>query len=196
MCYALFPYTTLFRSRAQGLVGAESHRALLDPLGDSRSRRSCDPEGAMNVALERASPRLASHAAHGRAVVVGLGRTGLSCARFLRARGVEFAVTDNRAAPPEAAALKQLAPETETRFGEFEWTLLEGASQITVSPGVSGREPFVARAAERGLPIVGDIELFAREARAPVAAITGTNGKSTVTTLVARMAERSGRRTL
>ena len=150
----------------------------------------------MNVAHERASLGLASHAAHGRAVVVGLGRTGLSCARFLRARGIEFAVTDSRAAPPEAAALEQLAPDVETRFGEFDSTLLKGASQIIVSPGVSVREPFVASAAERGLPIVGDIELFAREARAPVAAITGTNGKSTVTTLVARMAERGGHRTI
>jgi UDP-N-acetylmuramoylalanine--D-glutamate ligase len=132
----------------------------------------------------------------GRAVVVGLGRTGLSCARFLRSRGIDFAVTDNRETPPEARALEELAPEAAARFGAFDRSLLEGASQIIVSPGVSVREPFVAEAAARGLPIVGDIELFAREARAPVAAITGTNGKSTVTTLVARMAQACGRRAL
>ena len=150
----------------------------------------------MNVAHEHASVHVAPHAARGRAVVVGLGRTGLSCARALRARGIDFAVTDSRQAPPEAAALAQLAPEAETRFGELDRGLLQGASQIIVSPGVSVREPFIASAAALGLPIVGDIELFAREARAPVAAITGTNGKSTVTTLVARMAERAGRRTI
>lgn len=150
----------------------------------------------MNVAYERSSLDLESRSERGRAIVVGLGRTGLSCARFLRARGIEFAVTDTRTAPPEAAALRELAPDAEMRFGELDPNLLKGASQIIVSPGISVREPFIASAAERGVPVLGDIELFAREARAPIAAITGTNGKSTVTTLVARMAEHGGHRTI
>ncbi len=150
----------------------------------------------MNVAYERSSLDLESRSERGRAIVVGLGRTGLSCARFLRSRGIEFAVTDTRAAPPEAAALRELAPDAETRFGELDPKLLKAASQIIVSPGISVREPFIASAAARGVPVVGDIELFAREARAPVAAITGTNGKSTVTTLVARMAEQGGQRAI
>ncbi|HEY4369698.1 MAG TPA: UDP-N-acetylmuramoyl-L-alanine--D-glutamate ligase [Steroidobacteraceae bacterium] len=128
----------------------------------------------------------------GRTIVVGLGRTGLSCARYLQSRGISFAVTDSRAAPPESAALQQLAPDADTAFGGFDERLLEGASEIVVSPGVSLREPFMVSAAARGISIVGDIELFARDARAPIAAVTGTNGKSTVTTLVARMAEASG----
>jgi UDP-N-acetylmuramoylalanine--D-glutamate ligase len=132
----------------------------------------------------------------GRTVIVGLGRTGLSCARYLNARGVEFAVTDSRPQPPEASALTQLAPQAEVRFGGFDAKLLDGASEIVVSPGVSLREPFLVQAAARGVSIVGDIELFARAARAPVAAITGTNGKSTVTTLVANMAQSSGTRVL
>lgn len=132
----------------------------------------------------------------GRTVVVGLGRTGMSCARYLSARGLEFAVTDDRKTPPEAAALQQLAPATEVRFGAFDEQLLEGATRVIASPGVSLREPFLQSAATRGVPIVGDIEVFAREARAPIAAITGTNGKSTVTTLVAGMAEASGKRVL
>jgi UDP-N-acetylmuramoylalanine--D-glutamate ligase len=131
-----------------------------------------------------------------RSIVVGLGRTGLSCARYLQSRGIGFAVTDNRAAPPETAALKQLAPDVEMRFGAFDESLLEGASQIVASPGVSLREPFLVKAAERGIPIVGDIELFVREAKAPIAAITGTNGKSTVTTLVGLMANAAGRRAI
>jgi len=131
-----------------------------------------------------------------RSIVVGLGRTGLSCARYLHARHEMFAVTDSRAAPPESAALQQLAPEAEARFGAFDEALLDDAMRVIASPGVSLREPFMMSAAIRGVPIIGDIELFAREAQAPVAAITGTNGKSTVTTLVARMAEAAGKRVL
>jgi UDP-N-acetylmuramoylalanine--D-glutamate ligase len=131
-----------------------------------------------------------------RSIVVGLGRTGLSCARYLHARHESFAVTDSRAAPPESAALQKLAPEADVRFGAFDEALLDDAMRVIASPGVSLREPFMMSAAIRGVPIIGDIELFAREAQAPVAAITGTNGKSTVTTLVARMAEAAGRRVL
>jgi UDP-N-acetylmuramoylalanine--D-glutamate ligase len=146
------------------------------------------------------TPQAAQHRAQipatGRAVVVGLGRTGMSCARYLRARGLAFAVTDSRAAPPELAALQQLAPDAEVRVGGFDAALLEGASTVIASPGVSLHEPFLVRAAELGVAIIGDIELFAREARAPIAAITGTNGKSTVTSLVAHMAAASGMRVL
>lgn len=147
-----------------------------------------DPSG--RVAARAALP------ASGRTIVVGLGRTGLSCARYLKSRGFNFAVTDSRAAPPESAALEQLAPNTPIRFGAFDEALLDDAAQVVASPGVSLREPFLMKAALRGVPIVGDIELFAREAKAPVAAVTGTNGKSTVTTLVALMAQAAGRRTL
>jgi len=140
--------------------------------------------------------QLAQTGMTGRTVVVGLGRTGLSCARYLHARGLAFAVTDSRQSPPEAKALHELAPHAQVRVGGFDDALLEGASQIVVSPGVSLKEPFLMAAALRGIPIVGDIELFAREAQAPIVAVTGTNGKSTVTTLVALMAEASGKRVL
>ncbi|MFC4311099.1 UDP-N-acetylmuramoyl-L-alanine--D-glutamate ligase [Steroidobacter flavus] len=132
----------------------------------------------------------------GRSIVVGLGRTGMSCARYLQSRGLSFAVTDSRPAPPEAAALEKLAPQAEVRFGGFDEALLDGASQIVASPGVSLKEPFLMSAAVRGIPIIGDIELFVREAKAPIAAITGTNGKSTVTTLVGLMANAAGRRAI
>ena len=128
-----------------------------------------------------------------RAVVVGLGRTGMSCARYLRARGVEVAITDSRAEPPELKNLGLLSASVTLRLGGFDPRLLDGADQIVVSPGVSLREPIVREAQARGLEVIGDIEVFARAARAPVIAITGTNGKSTVTTLVALMGERSGR---
>jgi UDP-N-acetylmuramoylalanine--D-glutamate ligase len=144
----------------------------------------------------RTDARLLSGQQRGRAVVVGLGRTGLSCARYLQSRGLSFAVTDSRAAPPESSALEQLASDVEVRFGGFDEALLDGASQIVASPGVSLKEPFLMSAAVRGIPIVGDIELFVREAQAPIAAITGTNGKSTVTTLVGLMANAAGRRAI
>jgi UDP-N-acetylmuramoylalanine--D-glutamate ligase len=132
----------------------------------------------------------------GRAIVVGLGRTGFSCARYLQSRGLDFAVTDSRPSPPESAALDQLAPDVDVRFGAFDETLLQGAAQVIASPGVSLREPFLISAAARGIPIIGDIELFVREAKAPIAAVTGTNGKSTVTTLVGLMANAAGRRAI
>ncbi len=126
------------------------------------------------------------------AVVVGLGQTGYSAARFLLARGSLVAVTDSRAEPPELERLRALSPATVVRVGGFDAALLEHADLVVVSPGVALTGPFFEAARARGLTIVGDIELFARAARAPVVGITGTNGKSTVTTLLAQMAARSG----
>jgi len=126
------------------------------------------------------------------AVIVGLGRTGLSAARYLRAQGWRLAITDTRAQPPELAALTALDAAIPVRTGTLDASLLEGALCVVASPGVPLSSPFFAAARSRGLEIVGDIELFARAADAPVAGITGTNGKSTVTTLLARMAQRAG----
>jgi UDP-N-acetylmuramoylalanine--D-glutamate ligase len=134
------------------------------------------------------------HADRRHIVVVGLGRTGFSCARFLAARGERVAVTDSRAAPPELERLTALDAGIEVRVGGFDERLLEHARQVVISPGVSLKEPFMQRAAERGLEIVGDIELFARAVMGPVVGVTGTNGKSTVTTLIAEMARADGRR--
>ena len=126
------------------------------------------------------------------AVIVGLGRTGLSAARYLRRNGWRLAVTDTRASPPELAALTALDAAIPVRLGGLDAALLDEALCVVASPGLSLAQPFFAAARRRGLEIVGDIELFARAAHAPVAGITGTNGKSTVTTLLARMAQRAG----
>ena len=128
------------------------------------------------------------------AVIVGLGRTGFSCARYLRARGWRLAITDTRAKPPEWARLTELDATIPVRVGGLDIGLLDGAGCVVASPGVSLEEPFFVEARRRGIEIAGDIELFARWADAPVVGITGTNGKSTVTTLVGRMAERAGLR--
>ena len=127
-----------------------------------------------------------------RSVIVGLGRTGISCARHLAARGHRLMVTDTRETPPGLAELRRLVPEATTALGGFDPAVLEGADQIVVSPGVSLAEPFLRKAATLGLDLIGDIELFAREAGGRVIGITGTNGKSTVTTLVGEFAKAAG----
>ena len=131
-----------------------------------------------------------------RALVLGLGRTGVSCARYLRRKGLEVRVADTRSEPPGAATLRQQVPDAELRTGAFRDDLLDGVAQVVISPGLSLREPVAVEARLRGLPVAGDIELFAREAQAPVAAITGTNGKSTVTALLAHLANAAGRRAI
>ena len=126
-------------------------------------------------------------------VVAGLGKTGVSCVRYLQRQGRRVAVTDSRRAPP---GLDALGAGVELRLGGLDLSLLEGASQLLLSPGLSLREPIVVQARARGIEVLGDIELFARAVRAPVIGVTGTNGKSTVTTLVEQMARADGRRVL
>ena len=126
------------------------------------------------------------------AVIVGLGRTGLSVARHLAAQGWRLSGTDTRAQPPELAALRAVQPDMGMSLGGLDPALLDDADCVVVSPGVALTGPFFLRARALGLEVVGDIELFARAAQGRIVGITGTNGKSTVTTLVARMAARAG----
>ncbi len=146
----------------------------------------------MNAAV-RKKPATGAQPRARRTVIVGLGRTGLACARYLSLHGARVAITDSRVEPPELKNLGELAAHLDIRLGGFDARLLEDAAQVVVSPGVSLSEPFLREALTRGIEVVGDIELFARAVRAPVLAITGTNGKSTVTTLLALMVEASGR---
>ena len=128
-----------------------------------------------------------------RTLIVGLGATGLSCARFLARQGVEVAVTDSRQQPPALADLQKELPGVALFVGGFNADAFARAERIVLSPGVSLREPLLKDAQQRGIEIIGDIELFARSAMAPVVAITGSNGKSTVTTLLGAMASYAGR---
>jgi UDP-N-acetylmuramoylalanine--D-glutamate ligase len=129
-------------------------------------------------------------------VVVGLGKTGASCVRYLAKRGDRVSATDSRLAPPGLKELGNLAATVDLRLGGFDLSLLDGASRVLMSPGVSLEEPIAKAARARGIEVLGDVELFAREVRAPVIGVTGTNGKSTVTTLMAGMAAAAGRRVL
>jgi UDP-N-acetylmuramoylalanine--D-glutamate ligase len=129
-------------------------------------------------------------------VVVGLGKTGASCLRYFAKHGIAAAATDSRRSPPGLAELGPLARTLDIRLGAFDLSLLDGASQVLMSPGVSLDEPIARAARARGIEVLGDVELFARAVHAPVIGITGTNGKSTVTSLVAAMASAAGRRAL
>jgi UDP-N-acetylmuramoylalanine--D-glutamate ligase len=129
-----------------------------------------------------------------RTLVVGLGKTGLSVARFLSQRGVPVAIVDSRETPPGLEALRAGLPADVALFlGGFKAEAFERAEQVVVSPGVSVQEPLIAAAAARGVPVIGDVELFAQLITAPVVAITGSNGKSTVTTLLSAMAQSAGK---
>ncbi len=129
----------------------------------------------------------------GKTLIVGLGKTGLSCARYLSRQGVAFAVTDSRENPPGLDEIREEMPDLAIFVGGFDSGVFEAAGRLVVSPGVPLQEPLIQAAQQRGVEILGDIELFARVVNAPVVAITGSNGKSTVTTLVGEMARRAGR---
>ncbi len=134
-------------------------------------------------------------------LVLGLGDTGLSCARWLADRGAQVSVTDSRAAPPHAARLAEWLPQVPLFTGPFEDARLQSADMLVVSPGVPLAEPAVARAIAAGVEAVGDVELFARAIGAlnaarehpmRVIAITGSNGKSTVTAMCGDMCRMAG----
>ena len=127
-------------------------------------------------------------------IVVGLGKSGMSLVRFLANRGVSFAVADTREHPPELATLRRDYPQVEVRCGELDVEFLCRADELYVSPGLALATPALQQAAMRGVKLSGDIELFARNARAPIVAISGSNAKSTVTTLVGEMAAAAGKR--
>ncbi|EML7080439.1 UDP-N-acetylmuramoyl-L-alanine--D-glutamate ligase [Klebsiella oxytoca] len=122
-------------------------------------------------------------------VIIGLGMTGLSCVDFFMARGVTPRVMDTRVAP---AGLDKLPEAVERYVGGLNEDWLLTADLIVASPGIAQAHPSLSAAADAGVEIVGDIELFCREAQAPIVAITGSNGKSTVTSLVGEMAKAAG----
>jgi UDP-N-acetylmuramoylalanine--D-glutamate ligase len=132
---------------------------------------------------------------HYDAVIIGLGKTGLSCVRYLSHKGLSIAVTDSRVTPPELTSLKKEFPDVPVYLGEISAQVLLLSDQLILSPGVSVEEESVKLAIEKGIPVMGDVELFCQEAKAPIIAISGSNGKSTVTTLVAEMTQAAGLKT-
>ncbi len=125
-------------------------------------------------------------------VIIGLGKTGLSCARFLAQRGQVFAVVDSRTNPPELEKFTRDYSDTDLFLGEFDQELLASAGLLIISPGISAKHPAIQYAVSKGVELIGDIELFARHVNAPVVAVTGSNGKSTVASLISSMISASG----
>ncbi len=129
-----------------------------------------------------------------RTLVVGLGKTGLSCVRYLSEQGRDIVVADTRTAPPGLEELRAGWPDIPVHLGPFDHDLFAGFNELVVSPGISTAEPAITGAGKQGARIRGDIDLFAEAADAPIIAITGSNGKTTVTTLLGEMARAAGRK--
>jgi len=130
-------------------------------------------------------PRLALEGR--RLLILGLGDTGLSVARYAERRGALVRVADTRSAPPRGDALAG-----DVHLGPFTAALLANVDLMCISPGLSLSEPLVGEAISRGIAVLGDIELFAWENHAPVLAVTGTNGKSTVSALTGHLLRSAG----
>ncbi|MEH6467608.1 MAG: UDP-N-acetylmuramoyl-L-alanine--D-glutamate ligase, partial [Porticoccus sp.] len=125
-------------------------------------------------------------------VVVGIGATGLSVARHLSQMGERFVMLDTRLQPPCLEQLKAELPEVPVVLGELAMDSFDGADEVILSPGLSRQNAAVQSALTSGISVISDIELFARAANAPIVAITGSNGKSTVTTLLGEMCAAAG----
>lgn len=135
-------------------------------------------------------------------LVLGLGDTGLSMTRWLVRHGAHVSVADSRDDPPHAATLSAELPDVPIGTGAFERSAFTHADAIAISPGVDRRDPLVADALRRGVPVLGDVEMFAQAlpavagrtgaARPKVLAITGSNGKSTVTAMTGEVCRAAG----
>ena len=127
-------------------------------------------------------------------LVVGLGNTGISVAHYLQKLGFNFAITDSRDRPPLLEEFFQVMPDTPVFTGGFDEAAFKVATHLVVSPGVSLTEKSIVKAIANGSKIVSDIDLFACSVDAPIIAITGSNGKSTVTTMLGEMVKSAGKK--
>ncbi|MBJ9986471.1 UDP-N-acetylmuramoyl-L-alanine--D-glutamate ligase [Acinetobacter sp. S40] len=124
-------------------------------------------------------------------VVAGLGVSGVSAVNFLHEQGYRVAVTDSRETPP---GCDQIPSDVKTSFGQLDQDLLLQAEEIILSPGLAPQLSEIQQAIDKGIPVVSDIQLLRRATDVPIVAITGSNAKSTVTTLIGQMAQDAGRK--
>ncbi len=147
----------------------------------------------MNMATARTDAGTPpANRAGGVTLVLGMGSTGVSCARFLAGAGARAIFADTRPLPPGLAAIRAAMPGAEILPGGPPAMVPAGVDRIIVSPGVDLHLPVLAEARRRAIPVLSDIDLFVAEATAPVTAITGSNGKSTVTSMVGDMLAGAG----
>lgn len=128
-------------------------------------------------------------------VIVGLGETGFSCVEYFSKKNTPVTVIDSRENPPRLSEMQINYPEVKVHTGSFSPEILAATDLLVLSPGIAKDDPTIVNHLKAGAKIIGDIELFAQEVEAPVVAITGSNGKSTVTTLVGEMAKQAGLKT-
>jgi len=133
-------------------------------------------------------------ASNNKDLVAGLGATGMSIARYLRRKDIRATFFDNRVAPSRLEELEKICPRADLLLGVAE--LPKGIERIIASPGIPDSNPLLKKAIGKKVELISDIELFARDARAPFVAVTGSNGKSTVTTLLYQMCRADGREVL
>ena len=126
-------------------------------------------------------------------VIVGLGDTGLSCVKYFALTGEKVKVVDSRDEPPGLAALKEMYPDVEYELGDFNLETFVTAKQLVVSPGLSIRSDEIEAAKEAGVVITGDIDIFSKQIAAPIIAVTGSNGKSTVVAMLAEILRKAGK---
>jgi UDP-N-acetylmuramoylalanine--D-glutamate ligase len=124
--------------------------------------------------------------------ILGMGATGLSVARFLSSLGTPFVFADSREQPPNLNEVRDSFPQVSTQLGEFNEALFADIDLAIISPGIALDQSALIKARQKGVTFIGDLDLFLDQAEAPVVAITGSNGKSTVTTLLGEMAKNSG----
>lgn len=124
-------------------------------------------------------------------VVAGLGISGVAAVNFLHKHGYRVAVTDSRITPP---GHDQIPKEVQTSFGQFDAELLLSAEEIVISPGLDPKLPEIQAAIAQGIPVVSEIQILRRATDKPIVAITGSNAKSTVTTLIGLMAADAGKK--
>ncbi|VUD40327.1 UDP-N-acetylmuramoylalanine--D-glutamate ligase [Thalassocella blandensis] len=128
-------------------------------------------------------------------IIVGMGATGLSIARYLHARGEKFCLFDTRSSSSNSDAISSLYPDAPLFFAELDDDVLLNARQVCLSPGVSRQEAVIVKALAQNIPVVGDVEMFLQHINGnkPVIGITGSNGKSTVTSLVGLALNNAGK---
>ena len=122
-------------------------------------------------------------------VVAGLGISGVSAVNFLHENGYRVAVTDSREVPP---GHEQIPAAVQTSFGQLDQDLLLQAEEIVISPGLDPQLPAIQAAIAKGIPVISEIQILRRATDKPIVAITGSNAKSTVTTLIGLMAQDAG----
>ena len=129
-------------------------------------------------------------------MILGLGKTGVSCAEFFHGQNKLVAIADSRLEPPGLESVCTQFPDIPLYLGPFDPDILCTAAELVVSPGLSIAEPAIDKASQAGVKVTGDIEIFCRHAASPIVAVTGSNGKSTVASLIYRMLKAAGKQVL